>query len=79
MNAVHRSYFSYVRMMLFVAFNACADGESPCLNGGECIDLVRGFICSCTDNSMDPTCDDRGMYDECYHPYVRTSSARIIT
>ena len=67
-------------MLLFVAFNACADGErSPCLNGGECTDHVRGFICTCTDDFIGPTCDNRGMYDECYHPYVHTSSARIIT
>ena len=42
----------------FVDFNECA--SNPCVNGGNCTDLVGSYLCSCPDNSTGAACEIPG-------------------
>lgn len=35
----------------------CA-GESPCRNGGTCVNTMTGFFCQCPDNYEGNTCEE---------------------
>ena len=43
-----------VHCYLFAELNSCL--SSPCLNGGQCISRVSGYVCVCTSQFIGTNC-----------------------
>ena len=51
----HSSSLLFIRHPRFVDIDECA--TSPCRNGGDCVDGVNGYACSCPDTHTGLTCE----------------------